>query len=144
MTKEEARQILIEYTNMDKDVDSEYLQAIKVAISSLENNYNSAEINDNDLISKQEILDSLSYYELEDVIDEQDFGYNHAIQTIRDDVMTMKTYSAKEDTAELYWLQYDANPRIGNWHCTKCNMIVSENNPNYCPNCGAKMKGDTE
>ena len=117
-----------------------------------ENNDNSEEINDKmqdsaikvDLISRQEVLDSLNYYELEDVIDEQDFGYNHAIQTIRDDVMTMKTYSVKEETAELYWLQYDANPRIGNWHCTKCNMIVSENDPNYCPNCGAKMKGDTE
>ena len=49
--------------------------------------------------------------------------------------------TAKGNTTELYWLQYDANPRIGNWHCTKCNMIVSVQNPNYCPNCGRKMKG---
>ena len=141
MTDEQARKILIEYTDMDKDVDSEYLQAIKVAISALENNDNSAEINDNDLISKQDILFSLSYYEIEDVVDEQDFGYNHAIQTIRDDVMTMKTYSVKEDTAE--WI-IENNGGTTMWYeCSKCG-VAGDIWDKFCKHCGRKMTNAEE
>ena len=32
---------------------------------------------------------------------------------------------------------------IGNWRCSACNG-VSLKNSNYCPNCGAKMKGGAE
>lgn len=42
-----------------------------------------------------------------------------------------------------YFLQYDVNPKIGNWHCSVCNNIPkSLEKENYCPNCGAKMDGD--
>ena len=38
------------------------------------------------------------------------------------------------------WITYDANPKIGNWHCTYCNRIPkSFQKEDYCPNCGAKM-----
>ena len=42
-----------------------------------------------------------------------------------------------------YWLQYDANPRIGNWHCSKCNLL-SLNKSLYCPRCGARIDGEAE
>lgn len=33
---------------------------------------------------------------------------------------------------------YDANPKIGNWHCTYCNRIPkSFQKEDFCPNCGA-------
>ena len=38
------------------------------------------------------------------------------------------------------WITYDANPKIGNWHCTYCNRIPkSFQKEAFCPNCGAKM-----
>lgn len=48
------------------------------------------------------------------------------------------------------WLQYDGNPKIGNWHCSECGCIVVEavdkNKKGgiplykYCPQCGCKMQ----
>ena len=39
-----------------------------------------------------------------------------------------------------YWVAYDPNPMIGNWHCSQCNRIPkSLEKEIYCPNCGAKM-----
>ena len=38
------------------------------------------------------------------------------------------------------WITYDANLKIGNWHCTYCNRIPkSFQKEDFCPNCGAKM-----
>lgn len=38
------------------------------------------------------------------------------------------------------WVAYDANPKIGNWHCTYCNRIPkSFQKEDFCPNCGAIM-----
>jgi hypothetical protein len=47
---------------------------------------------------------------------------------------------------EWVWVQYDANPEIGNFHCSKCRFIPATFNMinkqlNFCPNCGAKMDG---
>lgn len=47
------------------------------------------------------------------------------------------------------WVQYDANPKIGNFHCSECRYIpaifnMSAQNLNYCPNCGAKMAESEE
>ena len=41
------------------------------------------------------------------------------------------------------WITYDANPKIGNWHCTYCNRIPkSFQKEDFCPNCGAYMMGE--
>ena len=77
MTDEQARKILIEYTDMDKDVDSEYLQAIKVAISSLENNYNSAENNDK-LVSQKAVLDTFDEW-----INSKEFSYSNGLKRLK-------------------------------------------------------------
>ena len=38
------------------------------------------------------------------------------------------------------WITYDANPKIGNWHCTYCNRIPkSFQKEDFCPHCGAIM-----
>lgn len=36
------------------------------------------------------------------------------------------------------WNQYDANPKIGNFHCSLCHSI-GRACFDYCPYCGAKM-----
>ena len=43
------------------------------------------------------------------------------------------------------YIQYDGNPKIGNWHCSNCRLIVNlgfEGEPyyHYCPMCGVKME----
>jgi len=56
-----------------------------------------------------------------------------------------------EKTGWWEWVQYDFDPRIGNWHCSECrNIIVHAVKKDdvggipiakYCPNCGARMEG---
>lgn len=50
-------------------------------------------------------------------------------------------------TGKWEYVQYDGNPKIGNWHCSNCRVIVNsgfEGTPvfNYCPICGTKMEVD--
>lgn len=52
-------------------------------------------------------------------------------------------------TGHWEWVQYDYNPKLGNWHCSECRCVVVEcvdkNEKGgiplykYCPQCGAKM-----
>ena len=52
-------------------------------------------------------------------------------------------------TGHWEWVQYDYNPKLGNWHCSECRCIVVECVDKeekggiplykYCPQCGAKM-----
>lgn len=62
--------------------------------------------------------------------------HEQAVKLIRDIV-----------TPEGKWVfaQYDANPNIGNWHCSLCRHIIFQkfkSTANYCPNCGADMRGE--
>ena len=36
------------------------------------------------------------------------------------------------------FVQYDANPKIGNYHCSQCGLIAEP--LSYCPHCGTKME----
>lgn len=55
----------------------------------------------------------------------------------------------KPKTGHWEWVQYDYNPKFGNWHCSECRCVVVEcvgkeekgGIPlyKYCPQCGAKM-----
>ena len=56
----------------------------------------------------------------------------------------------KLKTGHWEWVQYDYNPKLGNWHCSECRSIVVECVSKegkggiplykYCPQCGAKME----
>jgi len=46
---------------------------------------------------------------------------------------------------EWVWVQYDANPEIGNFHCSECHYVpasfcLSATRFNFCPNCGTRME----
>lgn len=70
-----------------------------------------------------------------------------------DCVFEEKPDEPKQKTGHWEWVQYDYNPKLGNWHCSECRCIVAEcveaekrgGIPlyKYCPQCGAKME-DTE
>ena len=156
MTNEEAIKKLKSFChNCSKypqcvNTDRECFEALDMAIRALKN-----EQTDGDLISRKDLLKDIADLkkspwfnegkDIKDLFQRNSYvARKEAVEIIEDlciKNMQSAEKTAKGNTTELYWLQYDANPRIGNWHCTKCNMIVSVQNPNYCPNCGRKMKG---
>ena len=46
--------------------------------------------------------------------------------------------SEKPKVGQWEWNQHDANPKIGNFHCSLCHSI-GRTYFDYCPYCGAKM-----
>lgn len=52
---------------------------------------------------------------------------------------------AERKTGQWVFVQYDVNPCIGNWHCSECGQItiMPHHVFNYCPHCGADMRGDS-
>ena len=59
-------------------------------------------------------------------------------------VMSVRRIPAADVTpvrhGQWRWVAYDANPKIGNWHCSYCNRIPkSFQKEDFCPNCGAEM-----
>ena len=70
------------------------------------------------------------------------------------DTMMIKGVVQKPKTGHWEWVQYDYNPKLGNWHCSECRCVavecVNKNEKGgipiykYCPQCGAKMEGVRE
>lgn len=66
------------------------------------------------------------------------------------DVTRLLSLEQETKTGHWEWVQYDYNPKLGNWHCSECRCIVvecvgKENKGGiplykYCPQCGIKMK----
>ena len=64
--------------------------------------------------------------------------------------MAIKALEQEPKTGHWEYVQYDYNPRLGNWHCSECRCVVIEcvdkNEKGgiplykYCPNCGARME----
>lgn len=67
-----------------------------------------------------------------------------------EDVEDTSTIIEADKTGHWEYVQYDYNPRLGNWHCSECRCVivacVDKNDKGgiplykYCPNCGAKME----
>ena len=64
-------------------------------------------------------------------------------------INSLPSVTPAEKVAHWEYVQYDGNPNIGNWHCSKCRAIVNyepiyswEKKPShkFCSNCGAKME----
>lgn len=61
-----------------------------------------------------------------------------------------KRLEQEPKTGHWEWVQYDYNPKLGNWHCSECRCVVVECVDKeekggiplykYCPQCGAKME----
>ena len=61
-------------------------------------------------------------------------------QALEVGIMAIKAASSSENQkmGHWEWNQYDANPKIGNFHCSLCHSI-GRTYFDYCPYCGAKM-----
>lgn len=67
-----------------------------------------------------------------------------------EDIQKLPSVNPQEPkTGNWEYVQYDYNPRLGNWHCSECRCVivacVDKNEKSgiplykYCPNCGARM-----
>lgn len=64
-------------------------------------------------------------------------------------IKALPSVNPQPKTGHWEWVQYDYNPKIGNWHCSECRSVVVECVSKeekggiplykYCPQCGAKM-----
>lgn len=72
------------------------------------------------------------------------------IDYIADMVSDLPSTTPMPKKGKWEWVQYDGNPKIGNWHCSECGCIVVEavdkNKKGgiplykYCPQCGCKLQ----
>jgi hypothetical protein len=106
-----------------------------------------------DCISRKAVLDALHSYFAEGFNEDRWWNSTYvlnAINKVPSIVPQPKTEGARDEKVGHWeWVQYDANPNIGNWHCSECSCILrGETNkgpvrlPKYCPDCGAKMEVD--
>ena len=106
-----------------------------------------------DLISRQAVIDRINkLIEVEKKQGTDDWGYGrervNAYEAMLHMVENKYLYPSVEPerkTGKWEYVQYDGNPKIGNWHCSNCRVIVNsgfEGTPvfNYCPICGTKME----
>ena len=74
-----------------------------------------------------------------------------ALETIDYKIEDLPSVTPKPKIGRWIYIQYDGNPRIGNWKCSLCmrNVMFGQNQNdkplyNYCPHCGAKMESEEE
>ncbi len=83
----------------------------------------------------------------EDAISRKDmlaiFRQSNSLSQAWNGFENLPSVTPKEKTGHWEYVQYDGNPNIGNLHCSECERIAGFEY-NFCPNCGARMVGDTE
>ena len=94
-----------------------------------------------DLISREAAFDEIIWNSDNGVIDAK-----VAIEALR----KLPSIEPERKPGHWEWVQYDYNPKFGNWHCSECRSIVIEcadknekggiSLYEYCPKCGAKME----
>ena len=108
-----------------------------------------------DCISRQAVIDRINkLIEVEKKQGTDDWGYGrervNAYEAMLHFVKSEYLHPSVEPerkTGKWEYVQYDGNPKIGNWHCSNCRLIVNlgfEGAPyyHYCPGCGVKMEVD--
>lgn len=79
-------------------------------------------------------IDSLDFY-MQNHTD--DYGEeSHTAMMMAKDALSS---SENPKMGHWEWNQYDANPEIGNFHCSLCHSI-GKAYYDYCPGCGARME----
>ena len=104
-----------------------------------------------DAISRQAVLDIIAF-EDKWLFDANGHNANThiAFSGLESRVKALPSVSPQQRTGRWEWVQYDYNPKLGNWHCSECRSVVMEcvdkNEKSYiplykyCPQCGCKME----
>ena len=94
-----------------------------------------------DLINRQDAIDAVERAKTTRAEDGEIY-----VAKIHAEINIYLLPSAERKRGEWEWVQYDANNEIGDYHCSECRFIPASWNLraehlNYCPNCGAEMRG---
>ena len=113
--------------------DTEILEALDMAIKALEQT------------EPEKCGDCISREALQEWIKDKTFG--DIVVASEHNFDCLPSVEPERKTGKWEYVQYDGNPKIGNWHCSECRLIVNfgfEGAPyyHYCPGCGAKMEVD--
>jgi hypothetical protein len=179
MTKEEAINVLNDYDiNFERNTAEEIAEAHEIAIKALEqescedccngNQTEKAKLCQKSYIAgmehnceNEEIIklskDGQPSEDWNAVLDELNrigrnaFKDDTDYDNLFDFISNLPSATPQPKTAHWEWVQYDANPNIGNWHCSECSCILrGETNkgpvrlPKYCPECGTKMQEEQQ
>ena len=135
MTKEENIATLNEHLDhwkrllsekiCDQSEGEKTIDALQNAIKALEPQYCG------DCISREETLKAL--------MDEWTEFDSELMDYLIEKVKKLPSVTPLPKMGRWEWNQYDANPKIGNFHCSLCHNI-GERYYDYCPGCGAKMQ----
>ena len=143
MTREEAIK-KIKKVIEESVIFEDELEAFDIAIKALEHPEKNvvAVVPCGDAISRQAVLDA--FWKLNVELSPT------AIWTIQNMVKDVPSVTPQQRTGRWEWVQYDYNPKLGNWHCSECRSVVMEcvdkNEKSYiplykyCPQCGCKME----
>lgn len=96
-----------------------------------------------DLISKQVLCDDLREYKVHPVSvfssDESEVkGYNDGIDLAISVIAEFLSIEPEQKTG--HWI--DTDNYYQRWKCSECGCHTRDAEPNYCPNCGADMRGE--
>lgn len=145
MTKQEAIDELNNIKKYNYTLMPE--EALDMAISALSNSQKQTEslirtstdsVSEADVIYRQQAIEELRDVIVKDVQfgDELTDGYNDGIDMA---ITVISKLPSAQRTGE--WIQ---KPNIyGVAYCSECDYELHTNDTNYCPNCGADMKGET-
>ena len=94
-----------------------------------------------DLIDRQAVIDEIEFYQ----INPQHFGFIELI----DDIKALPSVTPTERTG--HWIEKEDFNGDTYYDCSECgeSFCLMDGTPtdnlyNFCPNCGADMRGDTE
>ena len=148
MTREEAAEVLSTYDMSEDNEDKEFIEAVKMAIKALEQEPCE------DAISRQAVLDKLKrLIEVERLQGTDDMGYG------RERVSAYECMMAEIESECLYPSVCQTRPK-GKWikagtggdaynmyylyKCSNCGKLKEEPTSDFCPNCGADMRAESE
>ena len=86
-----------------------------------------------DCISRQKVIDMLNDIDAE-VNDGCGYMYEHWMDYIKQ----LSSVTSQPKTG--HWI--DDDTLCHSWRCNQCYWLMRSNRTNFCPNCGADMRGD--
>lgn len=105
------------------------------------------------LIDKDEIIEYLDheceYYAKKYMrfMKDYDMGFHDAIDCVQRKIKNAPTIEA-EPVRHGRWIEPEEYTGHTEWHCSYCGDVVCTicgyPSANYCPNCGAKMRGEAD
>ena len=156
MTRKETIAILknmLAWMKAANSIVSKYdrIEALEYAIASLEKDQAEQPQFCEDCISREQAdkaIQELAYYYQNEFLKPSNAVHEAAMggrmfgaSKAREIVVELPSVLPKRLHATWDYVQYDANSRIGNYHCSNCRAIFQCENMDfeYCPHCGAKM-----